>query len=333
VNVKMIPPIAPSILTANPQFALLNKHLSTQLLNPDASTKSTSTRYEPVAQKLKQHHIQAAQHDILKRTLRNMVADETLPPELVELIITIATYLAEAPGMALSDEAHDLMAPEVEAFQSSLHILAPILSSHMQRERDALLPLVSSSTSASSTKLTSPPTSLTTNLTTRLTTLQTHHTTTLPTATNTLSNTLSTLLTVHTTHLATQIRHLELHTHGTLARYTSARATHLSTVAAGLEAKLRILALQAEQALYTPALQRALAAYSAHLREFRSRLSEREELLGRELDLYEDVAGDGLKECARRYRVVAREIEVVKGEIARLEDEMGMRVGRTRTRA
>jgi len=312
----MIPPIAPSVLTANPQFALLHKQLTAQLLNRDASTKSTSIQHEPVATKLKQYHIQAAQRAILKRSLYNIVADESLPSGLIELVLTIATYLTSAPNMNLSREAHDLMAPEVESFHENLAILAPILSQHVQHERDSLLPLASTSTS---------PSLLSAALTARVTTLQTLHTTTIPTATFTLSNTLSALLSTHTTHLSTLIRHLELHTHGTLSRHTSARAAYLSTVAAGLDAKLRILALQARQAIYTPAVQRALTAYSAHLRDYRSRLRDREEMLRQELALYDDVGGEGLKECARRYGVVEREVEVVKGEIARLKGEVGIR--------
>lgn len=319
----MIPPVAPSVLTANPQFALLHKQLTTRLLNPDASTRAASTENQPAATKLRQHHVQAAQSDILRRSLYDVVADETLPSELAELVLTISTYLAEGPNMSLSDEAHNLMGHEVEVFQENLHIVAPRLSQHIQRERDSLLPLAASSNSTSKpTNLTSGS-SLAPTLATRLTTLQGLHTCTIPAANATLSNTISSLLATHTAHLATQIRHLELHTHGTLSRHTHARATYLSTVAAGIEAKVQILALQAQQAMYTPAVQRALTAYAAHLRDFRESLSEREEVLGRELELYHDVGGVGLKECARRYGVVGKEIEVVKAEIARLESEVG----------
>lgn len=41
--------------------------------------------------------------------------------------------------------------------------------------------------------------------------------------------------------------------------------------------------------------------------------------------MYEEEGGEGLRECARRYGVVAQEIRVVKGEIARLEGEVGRR--------
>jgi hypothetical protein len=47
---------------------------------------------------------------------------------------------------------------------------------------------------------------------------------------------------------------------------------------------------------------------------------KKQDRIRQELDLYE-VGGEPLKECARRYGVVARGIEAVKGEIARLESE------------
>jgi hypothetical protein len=81
-----------------------------------------------------------------------------------------------------------------------------------------------------------------------------------------------------------------------------------------------MLALQARQAIYNPPVQCALTNYSAHLQDFKQRTKQREDWIRRELDLYE-VGGEPLKECARRYGVVARGIEAVKGEIARLESE------------
>jgi hypothetical protein len=66
-----------------------------------------------------------------------------------------------------------------------------------------------------------------------------------------------------------------------------------------------MLALQARQAIYNPPVQCALTNYSAHLQDFKQRTKQREDWIRRELDLYE-VGGEPLKECARRYGVVAR---------------------------
>lgn len=321
----MIPPIVPSVLAVNPQFALIQKQLTTQFLNPDASTKSASTEYEPTAKKLRQHHVQAAQHDILKQKLHSLIRDDTLPPEVLDLVIIIATYVSEAPKMTLSPEAYDLMAPEVEDFHDNLDILSPILSSHIQREVDALLPLASTPpsrlTSTSTSNLVTSSKPLATTLTGRLSRLSIVRTSTLPSSITQLTITLSNLLTTHTAHLSSLIRHLELHTHGTHSRHINARATYLSSVAAGLDAKLRSLDLQRQHALYTPAVQRALSAYAGHLHDVRSGLRKREQLVKRELALYDEVGGQGLRDYAKRYAAVGREIEVVRAEIARLESE------------
>jgi diphthamide biosynthesis protein 3 len=327
----MIPPIDLTLLEANPQFAFLYKHVTTQLLNPDASTRSISTSHDPVAKRLRQHHVQAAKYDILRRSLYSLTVDESLPSELMELVLNIATYLSEAPTMNLSPEAHNLMVPEVEEFQDNLDTVAPLLSKHIQVQRDSLLPLTGTSSSPTKPIKSTSPASLASTLSTRLASLHAFQTQTLPATNTALSNTLSTLLHAHTTHLGALIRHLELHTHGTQSRHTHTCATYLSAVAAGLEAKVQILALQARHAIYTPTVQRALVSYSSHLRDFQEKLREREEMVKSELDLYEDGGGDGLRECAKRYGAVAKEIEVVKGEIARLEGER--RVPGRRSRA
>jgi diphthamide biosynthesis protein 3 len=326
----MLPPVDPTLLETNPQFAFLYKHVTTQLLNPDASTRSISLSHDPVAKRLRQHHVQAAKYDILRRSLYSFTVDESLQSELVRLVLNIATYLSEAPAMNLRPEAHDLMVSEVEEFQDNLGTIAPLLSKHIQEQRDSLLPLTVTSTLPAKPTRSTPSPSLASNLSTRLTSLHTLQTQALPINNTALSNTLSSLLHAHTAYLAAVIRHLELHTHGTQSRHTHARATYLSTVAAGLEAKVQILALQARHAVYTPTVQRALVSYSSHLRDFREKLRKREEMVQRELDLYEDVGGDGLKECARRYGAIAKEIEVIKSEIARLEGEQRV-PGRSRT--
>src|ERR1700733_7840586 len=167
----MIPPTDPTLLETNPQFAFLYKHVTTQLLNPDASTRSISTSHNPVAKRLRQHHVQAAKYDILRRSLYSLTVDESLPSEFVELVLNIATYLSEAPTMNLSPEAHALMVPEVEEFQYNLHTIAPLLSKNVQEHRDSLLPLTVASSSPTKPVKSTSSVSLASTLSTRLTSL------------------------------------------------------------------------------------------------------------------------------------------------------------------
>jgi diphthamide biosynthesis protein 3 len=80
--------------------------------------------------------------------------------------------------------------------------------------------------------------------------------------------------------------------------------------------------LETAATIYTPEAQAALSRYQQHMRETKSRLDERRELAIEELERYGDTpetAGtDTMAEIARRYGSLAKEVETVRMEIARL---------------
>lgn len=91
----------------------------------------------------------------------------------------------------------------------------------------------------------------------------------------------------------------------------------------------RVTKLEIAATLYTPQTLSALGRYQQHLRETRVQLDERSEIAIEELRRYGDVEGAAsepgsidrsstLAEIARRYGVLAKEVEGVKMEIARL---------------
>jgi hypothetical protein len=49
---KMLLPVPLAVLTSNPQFAGLHKILTTELLDPAASTKATYTTYRSVEEQI-----------------------------------------------------------------------------------------------------------------------------------------------------------------------------------------------------------------------------------------------------------------------------------------
>src|SRR5271170_5818246 len=110
----MIPPIAPSVLSTNPEFASLHAHLTTTLLDPDASTRALNATYEPTASRLHTHHVQSAKQHILRRALSSLAASgaSNLPPDVQDLLGVAATYLAAAARLPLRASDHDLLAPE-----------------------------------------------------------------------------------------------------------------------------------------------------------------------------------------------------------------------------
>ncbi|KAJ5272179.1 hypothetical protein N7524_005448 [Penicillium chrysogenum] len=123
---------------------------------------------------------------------------------------------------------------------------------------------------------------------------------------------------------------LERAKHGALARATKAKAENLAVVAQGVEGKLEVTKLEIAATLYTPETLAALARYRQHLRQTKERLQHRQKMTVQELRAYGDVqvsdpvadidADEGTyADIARRYGVLAREVEEVKMEIARLE--------------
>ncbi|KAJ6089908.1 hypothetical protein N7467_005124 [Penicillium canescens] len=122
---------------------------------------------------------------------------------------------------------------------------------------------------------------------------------------------------------------LERAKHGALARATRAKADHLATVAQGIEGKLEVMKLEIAATIYTPETIAALTRYKQHLRQTKERLEDRRKMAIEELETYGDVEvsgsardipadGGSLAEIARRYGVLAREVESTKMEIARL---------------
>ncbi|KAJ5585529.1 uncharacterized protein N7459_005329 [Penicillium hispanicum] len=153
----------------------------------------------------------------------------------------------------------------------------------------------------------------------------------LPAARQKMAATAAAVLAVRTLVLERTVVILERAKHGTLSRATKAKAEHLATVAQGIEGKLEVTKLEIAATLYTPETLAALGGYQKHLRDTRGRLDERRALAIEELKRYGDVdmpegtgadrtGGDGgtLAEIARRYGVLAKEVEVIRMEIARL---------------
>lgn len=92
----------------------------------------------------------------------------------------------------------------------------------------------------------------------------------------------------------------------------------------------RVTKLEIAATLYTPETLAALARYRQHLRQTKERLQHRRKMTVQELRAYGDVEmsdpatdippDEGtFEDIARRYGVLAREVEEVKMEIARLE--------------
>ncbi len=356
----MIPPIARSILESNSQFASLHRHLTTDLLNPDASTRALSEAHTSTSQALRSHLLQAAKEELLKSSLGNLatrsVEDEdgkvpNLTRKQREIVGTISMILDEAPSLDLDEDDYDLLMPEIDTFYDSIREIAVLVSGDLQHQHNILCKIASptsSSIDAASTKqvanskrtIHKPALSSTLSLPALLHPLLPE----IPPATlySSLTSLYATTIQHSTTHLTllrTVLTHLELTTHGLHARHTKARAAHLDTVATALAKRIKMMYLRSRNGLYNAHVQTALTNYQRHLEEVEGEVKEREWNLRGVVEEYENVGlrldlesgGEGedegkkgvMGEVGRRYGEVLREIERVREEVQRLESADG----------
>ncbi|KAJ5701889.1 hypothetical protein N7488_009437 [Penicillium malachiteum] len=383
----MIPPCDPSILEHNPQFKRLYENLTSNLLNPDGSTRAQADpARRAIEEDLKACQIKTAKKRIKERTLKQLAfaADSELQEECHDNLAIISIYL-ETPCAAIEpetcaqsnpssqgdgpkqDDALTLLAQDFETFHSSIpkFILkfSKILSTSIHDLRsiasvptDPLaavaepeptvsrtLPGLTRSTSNHYSRARArdrrvrtsmaplPP--LASQLRDRVHVLRRIQVSDLPSARRQMAATAAEVLAVRAQVLERTVEILERAKHGALARATRAKAEHLAIVSQGVESKLEVTKLEIAAKLYTPETLSALTRYKLHLSETRVRLDERREMAIEELKRYggaddgstdstdersRDVESGTLAEIARRYGVLAKEVEDVKMEIARL---------------
>ncbi len=357
----MIPPVAPSTLDSNLQFAALHRNLTTSSLNPDGSTRATSEAHVPISGALHANLLRAAKKELLRSSLRNIIAaseggggDDVLNqlPELRELAGTISILLDEAPSMNLNEEEYDLLGPDVDAFQDHLQKIAGAVSKDLQRQHDLLCKVASPSPSpAQDVTLATHQANSKRTLHKTASTISSQSPNSLPSLLQpllpetpnpalqaprtALSNTALQHSSVHRTLLTTTLTHLERTTHGLHARHTKARSAHLGAVAAALAKRIEVLYLQSRNRVYNVDVQGALGNYQRHLAAVGRGLEERQGMLGEVVREFDDVGMDGggldsghgqrglMREVGRRYGEILREIEVVKEEMAKLERSGG----------
>jgi hypothetical protein len=352
----MIPSIDPSVIELNPQFASLHKHVATNLLNPDASTRATIEPHALVSDALHLHLLRAAKEELLRSSLRNVATESKRkadsdalewPPEFRELVGTISMVLDEAPNTTLDAEDYDLLAPEIDAFHNNIGIVAGALSKDLQKQHDVLCKIAGAAAASAA----AAPLQATTKRSTHSRTtpssssssgsLQTLLQPILPTipdnllqaSVQNLANTTRQHAHIHRTLLTTTFTHLERTTYGLHARHAKARSAHLRAVATALEGRIKVQYLQCRNKLYRTDVQSALGNYQRHLKDVETGLEERKAVLRGLVDEYDAVepsdgggvvnAGQGqnglMREVGRRYGEVLRDIELVKQEIEKLE--------------
>jgi hypothetical protein len=301
----MIPPVAQCILESNPQFASLHRHLTTNLLHPDGSTRASSKAHASVSAALRPHLLRTAKEEILRASLRDVAEEDKqvvqLTPSLREVIATASMILDEAPRAKLSAEDHNVLETDIDTFHNRIGDIAVAVSKHLQQQHYLLCKIAAAPTAPAQESTLTSPTAYTKRVTRN--TLHTRPTITHSSSPSSLPALLDPLLTassnpallhsslrhlsttalhhssVHRTLLTTAITHLERITLGLHARHTKAHSAHLSAVASGLAKRIEALFLQSRNRLYSGEVQRALGNYQRHLDTVEDSLKEREAVL------------------------------------------------------
>ena len=318
----MIPPIAPSTFFANPNFAKLHRHLRKHILDPDASTRQLNGSRESRIEHLHARRVDLVQDRLLNSALFQIACDDSLPSDLQDVVLVVASYIADAAKLGLSDDEHQLMRDDVAAFQERLEEVTSALLVHLKDQGRVITSIaseaVSSQQSQTLTRTDSKDLSLLIgSQVSHSQQLKDHD---LPKLLRETTNSLINLLTAQSDHLQLLIRHLEQRKHGSDARHLTAHAQFLSTVARGLEAKTKVTYLERRRDLYSPDLRQALSEQSRALDEEDVDLRERTNELDIALREYEEAGGEVMSTLGKKYGDLEREIEEVKSDINQLKN-------------
>ncbi|KAI9898195.1 hypothetical protein N3K66_006555 [Trichothecium roseum] len=347
----MIPPIDDSVLQSNPDFAVLYKRLTTEVLAPDGSSKNdpADRKRNQVKDDLHKHRLRAAKHNLLTSALASATAPEkkaapkaipsskgiaAAPPrtraqhhqhhhqqqqeelseDLLDLLVLLPPLLDPEQNSSLDDESVRLLlsSPPLSDLEHLLPELGELAGASLHSSALGLARIANPSTNPSYLHRSIP------SLPASVSSLQAAHTEAAQALAGARAETLASLLPLLATYaqaLTTLIRSLESK-HTVLARSSllHAQTTSLDAQQADLSLQSALHGLQKE--VYSAKSIAALQTYSAHLRDARSRLEERIRGLEMELSDY-GVGVDGGQNKERTMREIAR----VYGEMHRKIDD------------
>ena len=247
-----------------------------------------------------------------------------LPAPLLDLLLLLPPLLSPQPDLSPESTALLLSNPPFSDFPTHLPRLANLISSTLHWEAVQLARIANPSSNPSYVHRTIP--ALPTHATSLSSTIATHKLE-LTRARLAAATALSSLLQQQATVLAQLLRALEAK-HGPIARSLEFRASETALTAQRQQAEVETALWLARRDTYTPETARALASYASHLRDARGRLVEAVHTARGELEAYGvggSTGGGGkggkervMREMARAYRDMERQVEEVRGDLERL---------------
>ncbi|KAE8374770.1 hypothetical protein BDV26DRAFT_269383 [Aspergillus bertholletiae] len=351
----MLPPCDPAILENNPQFKRLYQNLTTNLLNPDASTRANDAlpARKAALEELKSYRARYMKKQIKRQILRQLAfdSDSDLPDDYRDTVAIISLYLDSSNQLDLEGDDRDgadalsLLAPDIDKFYSDLPALIKPFSNAISSSLGNLRLIVNVEDASNlppaelarprtrvRQSMMRPPASLSPQLEDRLLKLRQKQLSELPAARTRMAATAGEVLATRAAVLECTVVLLERAKHGALARATKAKAEHLATVARSVEGKLSVTKLDISAAIHTPGTIAALRRYHQHLQDTLERLEGMKVSALEELQPYEvndsranDKAGirgrsatGPMRDITRQYGDLIGEIEEVRSEIERL---------------
>ncbi|EEY17916.1 conserved hypothetical protein [Verticillium alfalfae VaMs.102] len=339
----MLPPIEQSILDNNPDFASLHHTLTTVILNPDGSTKNDALRKEreSVHNDLLAHRKTHAKHHLLTHALatatpppapapkgtigkpRPAAQPSTLPPPLLDLLVLLPALLDPSAPPLSPAEADTLLAhPPLSDLPTLLPALGPLVGTALHAAATSLVASPTPTRTRASFHRVVPklaPAAVALRAEIRRAAVQT------AADRLRLAEDVAALLADEARAVGLLVRALE-GKHGVVARSLELRAAEVGLAARRAEVEARMVAKAVEDHVYTPETVSALANYGVHLRDARVRVEESIRRLEMELEAYGVGAQRGqaqaqkgrMREMARVYRAMEREIDEVKKDLKRL---------------
>ncbi|CAG8953389.1 hypothetical protein HYFRA_00010137 [Hymenoscyphus fraxineus] len=340
----MLPPIDEAILQSNPKFAALHANLTSNILNPNGSTKNPPSQKERDANfpALKEARIRSAKSHLLLTALRNLELtspsttkpskaqpkppQQPLPSELVELILLLTSRLS---ATEISPSHIKLLesTPQWRSLHSHLPYLGTLLSTYFVTQASALTRILSPTTNASFVhrnipKLCPSITALQQELVTKKESLHKRR--------NDLTTQTTLLLQCYQSAITLTIQLLETSKHGSLSleRHYQIKINYLTLEVEKVELAAREKAIKGEKLVYNPQVVDALVRYKENLRDARDRMTDRKKQAERVLWGY----GIGRREDegGREKEKVMKEIAKVYGELNKEVRDVGRDVDRLR---
>ncbi|KAI8625114.1 hypothetical protein F5Y19DRAFT_467345 [Xylariaceae sp. FL1651] len=345
----MLPPVQDSVLKGNPKFEKLYNTIANSILNPDGSTKVDPSvkKRDAIREELHAYRLKAARVHLLRTAISTVIPSQapqptkqeqkpqqhrrsksqpqkqapptpSLPPDLIQLLLLIPSFLANASTLPPASVTLLLSSPPFTDLPTLFPRVLDLVSSRLNSQASTLARILNPSTNPSYIHRTIPslPSSATA-LVSDLAASKAELSRSRLAATASLTDHLR----QHSEAITLLLHALEAK-HGSAARSSELRAENASYQAREWSLAAEALLWETRQLAYPPQSRTALANYRQHLRDAGRRLEDGARV--REIELAD--YGVSTMRGRERSRTADENKERTMREMARVWREMETRL-------